>query len=60
MLIPGPNQNGFTSTGDEDILFMVDRDTLFGENGNSVVVSETANTDKGGGKVVKRVGACGT
>ena len=39
MLIPYTNQNGFTPTGDEDIVFMVDGDAIFGKDGNSVVVS---------------------
>jgi hypothetical protein len=39
VFVPYSNQNGITTTGDKDNLFLVDRYTIFCKDGNGVVVS---------------------
>ena len=62
VFVPHTNQNGIatTTTGDQNILFIVDRDTILGEDGNSVVVSQAADTDERDKEIVKRVSSCGS
>ena len=50
-----PNEERLAMTGDEDVGFVVDCDAIFGENGDSAIVSSFANTHEGSGKVIKGV-----
>ena len=57
-LISGSNQNGFAATSYQHILFLVDCDTFFGENGDVAIVGSLAHTQQGRGKILKRVCFC--
>ena len=60
LVITDPNKNGLSLARDEHVGLAMDGDTIFCENGDSVVIGEPANTEQRSGELVEGVGSCGT
>ncbi len=58
LVVSNANQNGFTLARDEDVGLVMNRDTITGENGDSVVIGEPTYTEQRSGELVKGVGSC--
>jgi hypothetical protein len=58
LVISNSNQNGFTLARDKNVGLVMNRYTITGENGDSVVIGEPTYTEQRRGELVKGVGSC--
>ena len=56
MWITCPNKDGGTLARDEDIIFVVNRNIIFGENGDGAGIRRAVHTHEGMWEICERVG----